>query len=54
MPFDRPVYFYQQPAGVSGIVKKGINPKAKAILEDILGKSAAEDYQKQHEEDMNN
>lgn len=43
-PFDRPIYYYQQPAGVSGIVKKGINPKAKAILEDILGKTAADEY----------
>ena len=31
---------------MSSIVKKGINPKAKAILEDILGKQAAEDYEK--------
>ena len=45
-PLDRPVYFFTQPTGVSGIVKKGINPKAKAILEDILGKQAAEEYSK--------
>jgi len=45
-PFDRPIYMYQQPPGVSGIFKKGINPKAKAILEDILGKTAADEYQK--------
>lgn len=45
-PFDRPVYMYQQPSNVSGIFKKGINPKAKAILEDIIGKTAADDYQK--------
>jgi len=30
-------------------VKKGINPKAKAILDDILGKTAADEYQKDHE-----
>ena len=35
IPFDRPVYMYSnQP---HSIIKKGINPKAKAILEDILG-----------------
>jgi hypothetical protein len=45
-PFDRPVYMFSNPAGVSGIVKKGINPKAKAILDDILGKTAADEYQK--------
>jgi hypothetical protein len=28
-------------------VKKGINPKAKAILDDILGKTAADEYQKE-------
>lgn len=44
-PFDRPVYFFKQPDGVNSIVKKGINPKAKAILEDILGKTAADEYQ---------
>jgi len=33
-------------------MKKGINPKAKAILEDILGKSAADEYQKQAQETM--
>jgi hypothetical protein len=36
---------------VSSIVKKGINPKAKAILEDILGKTAADEYQKSKEEE---
>ena len=46
-PFDRPAYIYAQPTGVQGIVKKGINPKAKAILDDILGKPAADDYQEQ-------
>lgn len=51
-PFDRPAYVYQQPSGVSGIFKKGINPKAKAILEDIIGKTAAEDYQKDVEEQI--
>lgn len=44
-PFDRPVYFFKQPDGVNSIVKKGINPKAKAILEDILGKTAANEYE---------
>ena len=44
MPFDRPQYFIQQPPGVKGIVKKGINPKAKAILDDIIGKTASDDY----------
>ena len=43
---------YQQPANVSGIFKKGINPKAKAILEDIIGKTAADDYQKDVEEQI--
>ena len=43
-PFDRPVYYYQQPAGLSGIFKKGINPKAKAILEDLIGKNASDSY----------
>ena len=46
VPFDRPTYYYTQPAGVTSIVKKGINPKAKAILEDILGKQAADEYEK--------
>lgn len=50
-PFDRPIYMYQQPAGVSGIFKKGINPKAKAILDDILGKTAADEYQKDFDGD---
>lgn len=44
-PFNRPTYYFAQPAGVNSIVKKGINPKAKAILEDILGKTAADEYQ---------
>ena len=48
-PFDRKPYFFSQPAGVQSIVKKGINPKAKAILDDILGKTAADEYQKDHE-----
>jgi len=43
---------YQHPAGVSSIFKKGINPKAKAILEDIIGKTAADDYQKDVEEQI--
>jgi len=30
---------------VKSIVKKGINPKAKAILEDIIGKQAANEYE---------
>ena len=46
-PFDRPLYFYKQPDGVNSIVKKGINPKAKAILEDILGTWAADEYHKE-------
>jgi hypothetical protein len=41
---------FTNPTGVSGIVKKGINPKAKAILDDILGKTAADEYQKSFEE----
>jgi hypothetical protein len=45
-PFDRPTYYFAQPHGVNSIVKKGINPKAKAILEDILGKTAADEYEK--------
>ena len=49
-PFDRPIYYYKQPEGLNSIVKKGINPKAKAILEDILGKTAADEYQKEQEE----
>jgi len=32
---------------LQGIFKKGINPKAKAILEDILGKTAADEYHKE-------
>jgi protein phosphatase 1 regulatory subunit 7 len=48
-PFDRPVYQFSNPAGVTGIFKKGINPKAKAILEDILGKQAADDYHKEQD-----
>ena len=43
-PFDRPIYTYIQPSNVNSIFKKGINPKAKAILEDILGKTAADEY----------
>jgi len=43
-PFDRPPYMLYNPPGVTGIVKKGINPKAKAILADILGKTAADEY----------
>jgi hypothetical protein len=49
-PFNRPTYYFAQPSGVNSIVKKGINPKAKAILEDILGKTAADEYQAQKEE----
>ena len=30
-------------------MKKGINPKAKAILDDILGKTAADEYKAEHE-----
>jgi len=45
-PFDRAPYLISQPDNVPGIVKKGINPKAKAILEDILGKTEAEEYEK--------
>ena len=48
IPFDRPVYMYSnQP---HSIIKKGINPKAKAILEDILGQQAAKEYQEQQQE----
>ena len=43
-PFDRPVYHYVQPAGVQGIFKKGMNPKAQNILADLLGKQAADQY----------
>ena len=46
-PFNRPTYHFAQPPGVNSIVKKGINPKAKAILEDILGKTAADEYTQQ-------
>ena len=49
-PMDRPIYTFSNPMGVQGIFKKGINPKAKAILEDIIGKQAADDYHK--EQDM--
>lgn len=48
-PFDRPAYVMMQPTNVPGIVKKGINPKAKAILDDILGKTASDEYQKEQE-----
>ena len=48
-PFDRPTYQWNTPAGVTGIFKKGINPKAKAILEDILGKTAADEYHQEQE-----
>lgn len=41
---DRPMYTFSNPTGIQGIFKKGINPKAKAILEDILGKNAADEY----------
>lgn len=34
---------------MQSIFKKGINPKAKAILEDILGKTAADEYHKEQE-----
>lgn len=44
-PFDRPMYMYTQPLGVESIFKKGINPKAKAILQDLLGQKAADHYQ---------
>ena len=27
-PLDRPTYMFSNPAGVAGIVKKGMNPKA--------------------------
>jgi len=49
-PMDRPIYTFSNPSGLQGIFKKGINPKAKAILEDILGKPAADEYHK--EQDM--
>jgi hypothetical protein len=45
-PINRPIINVSQPAGVKGIVKKGINPKAKAILSDIMGKDVAEQYEK--------
>lgn len=48
-PFDRPAYIYEQPKGIVSGLKKGINPKAKAILEDILGKQAADEYAKEQE-----
>ena len=51
VPFDRPTYFIQQPSGVNSIVKKGMNPKAQAILADIIGKQNAEEYQKEFEAD---
>ena len=35
-------------------MKKGINPKAKAILDDILGKTAADEYKAEHEKENNN
>ena len=38
-PFDRPSYM--MPPQPNSIVKKGINPKAAAILQDIMGKQAA-------------
>lgn len=44
MPFNRPKYMISQPVGVKSIVKQGINPKAKAILDDILGKTASDQY----------
>ena len=34
-------------------MKKGINPKAKAILDDILGKTAADEYKEEHEKENN-
>lgn len=46
-PMDRPMYVFSNPTGVQGIFKKGINPKAKAILEDIIGKTAADEYHKE-------
>ena len=33
-------------------MKKGINPKAKAILDDILGTAASDEYSKQHQEEI--
>lgn len=51
-PFERPVYMYQPQA--NGVMKKGINPKAKAILDDILGKTAADEYKAEHEKENNN
>ena len=48
-PFTRPAYIMIQPQGVNSIVKKGINPKAKAILDDILGKTASDEYSKAHQ-----
>ena len=50
--FERPVYMYQPQA--NGVMKKGINPKAKAILDDILGKTAADEYKAEHEKENNN
>ena len=34
-------------------MKKGINPKAKAILDDILGKTASDEYKEEHEKEIN-
>ena len=50
-PFERPVYMYAPQPG--GVMKKGINPKAKAILDDILGKTAADEYKEEHEKENN-
>ena len=51
VPLNRPQYFIQQPSGVNSIVKKGINPKAKAILDDILGKAASDEYAQNFKQD---
>jgi len=42
---------YQPQTG--GVMKKGINPKAKAILDDILGKTASDEYKAEHDKENN-
>ena len=49
VPFDRPVYMFATPA--NSIMKKKINPKAKAILDDILGKEASDQYKEDHDKE---
>ena len=52
MPTNRPKYFIKPQA--NSIIKQGINPKAQAILADILGEQSAKDYAEDFNKNLEN